>query len=159
MIVRPVQVDDVSLLQGRLREQDHDEVWAARGRDPDTMLSESVQASVLCWSIVVEEQVLGMFGVAPSKVAGEGQPWLLGADGLTKLSRQLIREPAGYIKQMHGKFPILRNVVDARNSISLRWISRVGFTLSSSPRPYGPFSMPFYEFYREDSQCAQLSGD
>ena len=150
MIVHPVQIGDVECLQGNLRKQDQDEVWAARGRDPDTVLYESVQASTLCWSIKEEEQVLGIFGVAPSGVAGEGQPWLLGSDGLAALSRHLIKEPPAFIEKMHTQFPVLRNLVDARNAISLRWLPRIGFTVSAAPVSYGPFSMPFYEFYREN---------
>lgn len=159
MIVRSVHMDDVQCLQGKLRKQDQDEVWAARGRDPDAVLYESVQASIRCWSITVEEDVLGILGVAPSELAGEGQPWLLGTDSLATLSRQLIKEPAVFIEKMHKHFCVLRNVVDARNTVSMRWLSRIGFTVSSTPIAYGPFSMPFYEFYREDLPCAVLLED
>jgi len=150
VIIRRADIDDAIALQGRLRRQDYDEVWAAHGHDPDEVLVACARYSTLLWCAEVEGVVAAVFGAAPSPLyAGEGQPWLLGAEEVYSDMKAFLRFPAEVIPRMQQVFPVLRNMVDARNTQSMAWLRRVGFTLADSPVPFGPFNMPFYAFYKE----------
>lgn len=156
MIVRRAGVEDALALQGRLRQQDYDEVWAAHGHNPDEVLVACAQYSTMLWCAEVDETIAAVFGVAPSiNNEGEGQPWMLGADEICSDPRGFLRWPQDILPLMHSVFPVLRNRVDARNKKSIQWLCRMGFTMAKNTVPYGPFSMPFYEFYKEEVECAR----
>ncbi|OBQ52737.1 hypothetical protein [Halodesulfovibrio spirochaetisodalis] len=149
-------MEDALALQGRLRRQDYEEVWAAHGHDPNEVLVACALCSKMLWCAEIGGTVAAVFGVAPSPdVAEEGQPWLLGSADIVTVPRAFFRWPAAVIPLMHTMYPVLRNMVDARNSRSIKWLARMGFTLAQDTVPYGPFGMPFYAFYKEEEQCAQ----
>jgi hypothetical protein len=52
------------------------------------------------------------------------------------------------IPRMRAAFPLLINVVDARNTKSVAYLKRCGFTLLEAI-PAGPQKMPFYPFFME----------
>lgn len=150
MIIRKAEVSDAISLQGRLRRQDYNEVWAAHGHDPNEVLVVCAQYSTLLWCAEVNGDVAAVFGVAPSRnTTDEGQPWLLGAEELQFDAKAFLRLPAEIIPRMQRVFPVLRNLVDARNTQSIRWLRRIGFTVADKPVPYGPFGLPFYSFCKE----------
>lgn len=154
MIVRKATVEDAYALQGRLRKQDYDEVWAAHGHNPDDVLVACAQFSSILWCVEIRDKVAAVFGVAPSvSEKGVGQPWLLGADAINIAPKEFIRWPKEILPVMHSLFPVLKNRVDARNATSIGWLRRVGFTIEATPEPYGPFTVPFYVFYKEDNVC------
>ena len=49
---------------------------------------------------------------------------------------------------MLREFPVLRNVVDARNTVSIRWLVWLGFTIGT-PQPMGVRGLPFIPFANE----------
>lgn len=154
MIVRRANIEDAVSLQGRLRKADYDEVWAAHGYDPDEVLVACALHSTTLWCAEEDEVVAAVFGVAPSPyIEGEGQPWMLGSDAISTVSKAFLRWPVDIIPQMQKVFPVLRNMVDARNIKSIRWLGRMGFCIAPETVPYGPFGMPFYEFYKEEDLC------
>lgn len=156
MIVRKAGVEDALALQGRLRQQDYDEVWAAHGHNPNEVLVACAQYSTMLWCADRGDTVAAVFGVAPSiKNKGEGQPWMLGADEICSDPRAFFSWPLEILPLMHGAFPVLRNMVDARNKKSIQWLRRMGFTMAQNTVPYGPFNMPFYEFYKEELICVR----
>ncbi|MEZ0575444.1 hypothetical protein ACQ0P8_15965 [Halodesulfovibrio aestuarii] len=156
MIVRKGGIEDAIALQGRLRKQDYDEVWAAYGHNPDEVLVACAQYSTMLWCAEIHDVVAAVIGVAPSiKSDCEGQPWMLGTDDICSDTKAFLRWPLELLPLMHRVYPVLRNMVDARNKNSIQWLRRMGFTLAQDTVPYGPFGIPFYEFYKEDLVCVR----
>ena len=55
-----------------------------------------------------------------------------------------------FIKWMRARFDYLENWVDARNFLSLRWLTWVGFKIGAA-EPWGAFGMDFHRiFWRSD---------
>ncbi|SIO36878.1 hypothetical protein [Halodesulfovibrio marinisediminis] len=159
MIVRKATIEDAIALRGRLRQQDYDEVWAAYGHNPDDVLVACARFSTMLWCAEKGEAIVAVFGVAPSiDELGVGQPWLLGADEICSDPRVFFRWPKQILLLMHRAFPVLRNRVDARNTRSICWLRRMGFTIEDTSVPYGPFNMPFYVFYKEERVCVPSWG-
>ena len=74
-----------------------------------------------------------------------GIPWLLGSESVTRYGRPFLRRNRAYLREMLREFPVLRNVVDARNAVSIRWLGWLGFTLGT-PQPMGVRGLPFIPF-------------
>ena len=129
-----------------LRAADREEVEALTGRDPRAVLVESVERSASAWAGVADGELACLFGVVPMTLAGvTGVPWLLGSDAVARYRRPFLRRNRAYLDEMLRAFPVLRNVVDARNAVSIRWLGWLGFTLGT-PQPMGVRGLPFIPF-------------
>ncbi len=145
--VRPATFRDALTLS--LRRADRDEVEALTGRDARAVLVESVEKSASAWAGLADGKLVCLFGVVPMTLTGvTGIPWLLGSDQVAAYSREFLRRNKGYVQTMLKDFPVLTNVVDARNTVSIRWLRWLGFTLGE-PLPMGPLGLPFIPFRME----------
>lgn len=145
--IRPATEADARALV--LRKADREEVEALTGRDPQDVLVESVHTSAKAWSGLADGRLVCMFGVAPQSLIGAvGIPWLLGSPEVCTFSRQFLRRNKAYVREMLRDFPILRNVVDQRNAVSIRWLGWLGFRFGI-PQPMGPQNLPFIPFQME----------
>lgn len=87
-----------------------------------------------------------MFGVnSPSLLSDLGFIWMLGSPEIEKFSCAFLRRNRTYVRAQARKFKRLGNVVDARNSVSIRWLSWLGFKIYPAV-PFGPFNLPFHWF-------------
>ena len=142
--IRPATVADALTLV--LRQADREEVEALTGRDPREALVESVARSASAWAGLADGELVCLFGVVPMTLVGvTGIPWLLGAESVTRYGRPFLRRNRAWLREMRHAFPVLRNVVDARNTVSIRWLEWLGFTLGT-PQPMGVRGLPFIPF-------------
>jgi hypothetical protein len=145
--IRPATENDALTLV--LRAADRAEVEALTGRNPREVLVESVRASSKAWAGLADGKLVCLFGVAPLTLTGiTGLPWLLGSDDVCTYSRQFLRRNRAYVREMLADFPVLRNVVDARNAVSIRWLKWLGFRFGE-PMPMGVQNLPFIPFQME----------
>lgn len=145
--LRPAELGDAVALAEQLRPADRAEVAAALGGDHDLLagIRACILASSLCWSAVSSgDHLIAVFGVAPLGDLA-GSPWLLGTERLDHHAKSLMRLSPPCIVQMLQAFPHLVNFVHAENRKSIRWLSRLGFTLSP-PQPYGVRGELFHPF-------------
>ena len=137
------------LLDG-LREQDHNELVAAGHSNPADVLRDSVALSTLCCTITVQGVPAGVFGVAQHSEPNVGVPWMLGSDRILGARRELLRQAPLYVALFLNYFPTLVNAVHVENTISVRWLARMGFTFGEElERPGGLFRVFFT--HRSDS--------
>lgn len=145
--IRPATPDDARALV--LRAADRAEIDALTGRDPRAVLAESVDRSTSAWAGCADGALVCLFGVVPLSLAGvTGIPWLLGSDAVTRYGRPFLRRNRAYVRTMLREYPVLRNVVDARNAVSIRWLKWLGFTMGQ-PVPMGVRGLPFIPFWME----------
>lgn len=144
--IRPTAPGDADLLIANLRPSDMAECQAYGRDDIGAGIRSSVNRSVLCWTGLVDGELAAIIGVAPINVLGGiGSPWMLGTPLLDKHQRVLVRRTPAYIAQMLQAFPHLVNFVHAKNTTSVRWLRRLGFTLHEAV-PYGRLGEPFHPF-------------
>lgn len=142
--IRPASFRDALILP--LRRADRDEVEALSGRNPREVLVESVERSASAWAGLADGKLVCLFGCVPLTLIGvTGVPWLLGSDDVCAYSRAFLRRNRAYVAEMLAAFPILANVVDARNTVSVRWLRWLGFSMGS-PAPMGLHGEPFIPF-------------
>jgi hypothetical protein len=129
-----------------LRAADVAEVWATARLSPEDAVRRSLAASPLAWAGLVDERPVCLFGAGCWSLLGEvGVPWLLGTAEIERHAAAFLRRNRAYVARMRQTFPVLRNHVDARNRVSIRWLRWLGFTIAPA-QPYGPFGLPFHPF-------------
>ncbi len=147
--VAPATMAHVEQIAPRMREADKAEIWAASHAEPYHALKTGLEQSPLCWSGLVDGAPVCMFGVAPlTLLGGTGIVWMLGTDDVQEHARAFLRRNKSFIAQMMGRFYRLENWVDARNTLSIRWLRWLGFVIEEA-KPYGLERWPFHHFFME----------
>jgi hypothetical protein len=143
---------DVAYLAPRLREDDVNELRACGWDDPVAALDLSLDLSASAWTVLDNAgNPCMMFGVghSPDEEPTTGIPWMLATNYINTVPTEFLRRSRKYIRQMHAKFPLLTQVVDARNAASVHWMLWLGFAcLRVIPR-HGPERRPFIHFIKE----------
>lgn len=146
VLIRPTEPGDAARLFANLRPSDLAECQAYGQADIGAGIEASVRRSALCWTGLVDGEVAAILGVAPLNIlTGMGSPWMLGTPLVDRYQRVLVRSTPEYIARMLKAFPHLVNFVHARNTTSVRWLRRLGFTLHEAV-PFGPLGEPFHPF-------------
>ena len=126
----PARPGHIREIAGRMRRADREEVFAASGRSPISALSFSYRHSSEVWTALFDGRPEVMWGVGDiSILTGIGAPWLLGTDAVERNFRGFLRISRDWPAQLLGRYRLLRNLVDARNTISIRWLEWLGFRL------------------------------
>jgi hypothetical protein len=130
--------DRVEHVAAHLRAQDLAELAAAGWADPHVALRQSVQRSRWTRVALIDEVPAAVFGCGEfgSMLAPDGVPWLLGTEAVSRHGRVLQRYARAYIAAMLAEYPRLINAVHAENTVSLRWLRRLGF------RVHAPVAVP-----------------
>lgn len=138
---------DIAELVANLRPLDRQELEASNAGDLHDAVRRALAVSPHRWAMEVDGALALLGGVAPvSLLGGIGSPWLLGTTVLERRGGVLTRVCLGYRDLALGLYPVLVNYVDARNTTSIRWLRRLGFSIADEPVPYGPKGQPFYRF-------------
>ena len=66
----------------------------------------------------------------------------------TRDKRDFLRQSRIELKKVHKEFPVLFNYIDARNTVHLRWLKFMGFTIIKKLEIFGYEGRPFYEFVK-----------
>ena len=150
-IVRPSILTDVSVVAENMRKEDVDEVRAQTGACPKGGLLYAYFMSKPCLTVVSRHgHLMAMGGVVPE---GEniGRIWLLGCQSMVDDSidrRWFLRKSKEKLAEMQSLYPLLFNMVDARNEVHVKWIDWLGFTFIKKHLNWGPERQMFYEFVR-----------
>ena len=125
------------------------------GCSPLQALRDGLRCSDECLSILWEDRVVGMFGVAPLG-PDLGAIWLLASDDLPQIRWKFLKETRPWVQYFLTKYPRLTNMVDARNEAHIKWIKWAGFTFTDRTDVL-PSGVTFLEFYKtRDPKCATL---
>lgn len=142
----------VDFLKTRLRESDVREIDAALGISGADGLQQAFDASPMCWTGLCDGEPVLIFGIGTSEYKTQGVPWLLASDGMSKVGIDVLRESKLYIRMMLKAYPYLTNYVDARQTVSIRWLAWCGFTIEAA-EPWGVQGLPFHRFWMRREVC------
>lgn len=110
-----------------MRQADIDEV-AVLGRTPIAAMVVSLRNSERAWTIIADGRPISMFGVGETNIlAGVGAPWMLGTDAVHDHVVPFLRAGRCWVRQLLEGYTVLRNCVDDRNTLSIRWLKWLGF--------------------------------
>ncbi|MBP2312989.1 hypothetical protein [Azospirillum soli] len=147
MSIVPATAEHAAHLAPRLRKADVEEIAASSGRTPIESLQCSVASSAESYAVISDGQPIAIFGVV-SIVDGVGFPWLMGSDELSQYPEAFIKSCMPVIEFFHGRFPVLTGMIDARNTLHLRWLEWCGFELVQRHPDFGVGGVDFWQFRR-----------
>jgi hypothetical protein len=129
------QIAQVAL---NLRKADFDEVFASTGESPHYAIQEGWDFSLRRWIVLDKNDVpVAVLGVRPQHTFSDiGIPWLLGTDGLSKMSKFFLKASKPILEEMKKGFSSLSNYVDARYIKAVRWLRWLGFNIEPA-KPFG----------------------
>jgi hypothetical protein len=143
----PATLEHAADLAPRLRAADRQEIEAMSGRDPAEALAHSIGRGLWSEALMIDGQVEALGGLGTvSMLFGPGVPWLMGSDRLTERARWFLRESRRQVARMRETYGELVNWVDARNTLSVRYLERLGFTIDPAA-PFGIAGLPFHRFH------------
>ena len=125
------------------------------GVDPLSGLQAAFEISPLCWSIFLDETIVGMFGCAkgdarpaggtvqpdlqapeggsgPGSATLVGNPWLTTAPGIEKVKLRFIRQSRPYIEKMRERYATLVSYAYKDNRSLLAWLQWSGFRVEET---------------------------
>lgn len=134
----PVWPDAVEYIADHLRAPDRVELAiTSPGLTMREILAQSVVESR--WTIVacVDGVPAILYGVAPTPERYVGTAWMLATDDVRKVRREFLSRCKDEVRLMQQKFAVLTNQVHRENTLSIRWLEWLGFTIDRE-RPVGP---------------------
>jgi hypothetical protein len=144
--VRPSVKKDVEDLFWRLRKSDITEIWNSHHAFPKDALKDGFKHSILCFSIVIEDRVCGMYGIRCDTLIGDRATiWMLGSPEIEKIRIKFLRNNRKYIDLFLSYYPILMNWVDVDNKKSIAWLKWLGAEIGE-PERYGVENKLFRKF-------------
>lgn len=103
---------------------------AVMGRTPLDAMKVSMRRSQRAWTIIADGKAIAMFGVGETNVlAGVGAPWMLGTPEIERHVMPFLRGGRHWVRQLLDGYTVLRNCVDDRNKLSIRWLKWLGFEM------------------------------
>lgn len=147
--IRDVEEGDIAVLVRNMRDHDIQEVNAATHMGIRNAVKTSVDLSSYSKTGLVNDELVCMWGVCPiSLLSGSGSPWMLGTDLIKKKQRIFLRRSKPWLDDIRKDYRYLENFVDARNTLSIKWLKWLGFEMDEA-EPYGIHGEPFHKFTME----------
>lgn len=147
----PAEIDDADELAPRLRPADRDELIAMEGPDVVRSLRGAIRMSAgrlpdMAWSVWLDGYLICLFGYIPrGALSDEAHPWMVASTEIRRIPGVHTREAKRYCSAALAEYPVLFNYVDARNTTSVAWLKRLGFTVGEA-EPMGVARLPFHRF-------------
>jgi hypothetical protein len=148
----PTQAD-ADYLAKHLRQADVDELAVTGYPSAAQAVQWAYERTLPELQTVVEwdGEMLIMTGcAADTLLSNVGVPWLLGTEAMMKHMKAITIGAHQAIAIFLTHWPILRNVVDARNTATIRWVQSLGFDLTPVPEWVPGF--PVYQFEKRRNE-------
>lgn len=134
-------------LAPRLREADKLECYRLTGLPPEESLKACLLSSERSYALFADGKVEGLFGVSTDKDPETGIPWLLMSDiPVTVHKDEFVQKAPLALDMLALGFNRLWNIIDPENTVTARWLKRLGFILLDELKPMGVFGYKFRPF-------------
>lgn len=135
--VRDCTLDDLRIIAENLRDQDAVEMSFLSKEHIVDAVVESYESSKLSLGIFIDGKPAGVFGLG--EVTPEiGAPWMLGTELLVKHSRPWLQAAPTMCNTFLAQYPTLINMIHKKNTRSIKWLKKLGFTFLPDDIPGYP---------------------
>lgn len=155
LIVRPATPEDIQDISRRLRRSDQEEIRAIADISPLEAVAASAATSAETLVMDLGGKVICIGGVTPVDAAiGTGAyVWQLGSPEIDANMVAFYRESRTLRDRWLRQYGLLQNWVYAGNTVSIRYLRRLGYSLADMPMPFGAYGLPFYYFFIRGDRC------
>lgn len=148
-IVRTAEKEDAAFIGPRLRKADLIEMHSFHDDSipPADILTQGIEASGdQCWTLTLKDGTpVSLFGVTHCN-EHYGAIWMMGTAKIHEIHREFLRCCKDWMPKLHQKYPLLGNMVYAKNDIHIKWLKFMGFHFIAKHKSLGNMDLPFYEF-------------
>ena len=142
----PATDEDIRAVAANMRAIEVEECRAF-GRSPEEALQRGRKAARICHAARLNGEPVAVYGLLViSLMGGVGSPWMLGTDEIGRHGRDLMRIARATVAEWQAVTPFLHNNVHAENAVSIRWLTRLGFTVE--PRVADIGGQPMRRFWK-----------
>ncbi|WP_412058440.1 hypothetical protein [Bartonella sp. DGB2] len=153
--IKPTIQTDLDELNTLARFEDKREVEDITGRPLIDNLEYGYLNAQPCISArTLDGQLLAIIGIVPdSKLNHEiygrfGRIAMVGTQALPRHRTAVLRGSQAYLKTLEKDYDFLHNVCDARNSLHIKWLKWLGFSVGETHFPHGARQIPVHYFYK-----------
>lgn len=143
LILRPSIPEDAAELALTMRQADRTEIALAGSASPYDSLMRGIVNSVDPTTVIGPQGDVVAMGGCVQLAPNLGCPWLLASDGLLEIKRDFLRDCRPQLIKLHGTFPTLYNEVWDGNTLHIRWLRWLGFTVADT-HGTRPHFLPFW---------------
>lgn len=140
---------DLAHIFCNLRPADKQELETASGKDISECFIEARSVSELMGVAYVDDEPAVAFGVAKGGVV-----WLVATSAIEGAALPIFRLSKQVIQYLLTQYPTLHNLVDCRNTLHLRWLRAVGFTMGDYAMVNGQAFQRFHMHQEGTAPCA-----
>lgn len=127
-----------------LRKSDAMEVQAASGIAPLEAIESSIERSYESGVILKDEVPQLVYGICLEDDEGTSAvPWMLSKDTINEWRREFLNLSCSFIRNWSSYYRNIYNYVDARNTVSIRWLKWMGFDQTHVIHQFGFEGRPF----------------
>lgn len=139
--------DDMVNLAENMRQVDIDEIEAVHDLEILPCIEYSVRSAAkgYCFSVFADDILVGIYGCSLV-----GNPWLLATNEMNHHVINLTRRTKQIVRMMSERWPILSNIVDVRNKMTIRWLKTIGFTFQETIEIKPGFPVIRFEMVRDE---------
>lgn len=146
---RPMRPEDLpQVLALELCQEDKEEIRALSGEDPQETLKLSIECTPEPWVVLLEGQIVAVYGVSPAQGYDFGIPWFLSTGDHRVFAKTFLKGSKEVIERFHEEYTVLSNVVDSRHTVAVRWLKWLGFEFLQKPLTFHDPSVVFLQFVR-----------
>lgn len=114
---------------------------AALGKLPLPALLHGVKVSTECFTVCNNGVPFAIFGIVPDSILGDRAcVWCLVTHRLAHNKRAVAFYAPRIIRDFTTRYPVLYNRIHEDNTISMKWLKRLGFTFGNKINNFIPFS-------------------
>jgi len=145
----PVTRDALETVASNMRDADRIEV-SYFNHTPLEALVESVKVSQFVTVVTVDGEPVSVIGLRRlNHLSSKGVPWMLSSSTAVKHRKLFMSLTSSVINDMLSICPHLLNYVHEHNKLSIRWLTRLGFTVVDECIDVN--GGKFHKFYMESS--------
>ena len=139
--------EDMVELTDNMRKIDIDEIEAVTNLGTLECVVASVHNSEkdCCFAVFADGVLVCIYGCSIV-----GNPWLLVTNAMDSHVLNLTRRTKRIVRMMSKRWPILSNIVDVRNKMTIRWLKTIGFTFKETIEIKPGFPVIRFEMVRDE---------
>ena len=151
----PTEEDAITLAEN-LRESDANELKAVTDLTHLSAIRTSISNSdpELLWSFYADDDLLCIAGCTRT-----GNPWLLATPTLNKHLKSLTQSAKTGVRMMLKTYPMLTNMIDVRQTMTIRWLEAIGFTMMDTLELKQGFPLLRFQKVRHERTCKNSTRD
>lgn len=139
--IHPITLEAAYQVASNLRPDDRREVEEGHGHNPTIHIPLASQNGYCVYFTVPNGETAGIVGINGDKI------WMLCTPAIHQYPLTFAREAKRFID---SRTEYLWNVVDKRNTVHIKLLKFLGFTLHEE-LPFGPNNLPFIRFSKHGS--------